>query len=252
MKLSQASDLVMSLKGAGISCLVIMWAMRKSKRNWNRNDLATHTGWSRESVAMGLERLTIRGLTLRTNFENWQLSENGYQLNFDDLKIHAASQENGNANYLRVENFDSEVGGGFKKDSIHEHDIDSLKQVVLRVENFDSRANHEPSTYALIDHLILVGCTEKKAEEAILAALKLDPDPKRIELRILYWRGFLTTQKPVGHAGYLIAKRVSEGRDPHPDFRLNSMPASHNELKELIYDCERSYQNDETNTEAPT
>lgn len=243
MKLSQASDLVMSLKGAGISCLVIMWAMRKNKRNWNRNDLATHTGWSRESVAMGLERLTIRGLTLRTNFENWQLSDNGYQLNFADLPSPDPNAENGNANYMRVENFDSHGGGGFKENHELTHDMESLKPLLLGVENIDSKANHEPLSYRLIEKLISYGAAPKTATSAIETAIQREKNLGRIEARILWWRGYTAKQDGLKHPGNLIAARVGAGINTPADFSTKDFPWKLNELQTELEDLERSLNN---------
>lgn len=252
MKLSQASDLVMSLKGAGISCLVIMWAMRKNKRNWNRNDLATHTGWSRESVAMGLERLTIRGLTLRTNFENWQLSENGFQLNFSDLP----AQENPNENMETRTTSESKNstlnGSGFKEIESYMHDKESLKPLLTRVENIDSHVVRNPIFERLENHLILCGAAPKAASVAIVEALAREKNWKRVEASILWLRGYVATQSSIKHAGNFIAASIRENRPVPIDFTLGDFPNKLFDLRNELEDLERSLKDDEADPELPS
>jgi len=244
MKLAQASDLVMSLKGAGVSVLVLMWAMRKNKRNWSRNQLATYTGWSRPTVATGLERLHLRGLVTRTNAETWQLSDMGHQLNFDDFYADQITAENMESRTTSESKILTLSGGGFKENHDDQHDMESLKPLLIGVKNFDSRANHEPSTYGLDSLLISYGAAPKTAISAITTALEREPNPERVRLRVLYWRAYTATQDGLKHPGNLIAARVGSGTDTPADFTSKDVPWKLNGLQLELENLERSLNND--------
>jgi len=240
MKLAQASDLVMSLKGAGVSILILMWAMRKNRRNWSRDDLATHTGWSRETVAIGLKRLALRQLVVRMNAETWQLSDNGFQLNFGDLPAADPTAENVESRTTSESKISTLSGGGFKENHDITHDMESLKPPLIGVENFDSRANHEPSTYGLDSLLISYGAAPKTAISAVTMALDREPNWERVKLRILYWRAYTATQNGLKHPGNLIAARVGEGIETPAEFTPADIPWRLNDLKSELEDLERS------------
>lgn len=239
MRLLDASQKIMALKGAALSCLLLMWLMRKSRQTWNVKQLATLTGWSRESVSTGLNRLQLAALVARMDYESWQLTDKGKELDFEPASQgQNGSSPDGNANYLKAKIFDSR-SSSFKESNMYLNDSLTHEQLQLKVENFDFGIIRDSIFERLTNHLISCGCSPEIAQNAILAALPKAHNWREIEIRILYWRGYVATQKSIGHAGNLIAKRISQGLGPPVDFSLADFPDKLFDLKQEIEDLEQ-------------
>ena len=234
MELREASAFAMSLKGAAFSCLFFMYAMRHDRRNWTRNELADLTGWSRERVATGLRRLAVHGLVFQQNYESWQLTDAGYQLELENLRVSLNDSE---SQFKRLSGSSSSL----KNHDMHEQH-DSLKPPLLRVSLNDSQQIPDPIFDELVQALIRCGAAPKTATKAIDKALAAGTDPKEIELRILWWRGYCLTRNGMDHPGNLIAARVGDSIDTPVDFEARDIPHRFSELREDLEEFERQYQ----------
>lgn len=220
INLADASAFVTKLKGAAMSCLVLMWAMKETRSNWNRNELATLTGWSRENVSQGLQRLALHRLVARQNYETWQLTDMGYQFNFANLKCQPDSREP-----LRVDIFDSQRrSGGFKLiESINSKDTYKQpplqQQNFLRVENFDSQENR-PTGQLVFDWLtsLLIrkcGAPPQNAQSAINQALAGGAEPETIIQNVMGWLAYCQSQHGRGlRPAIFIPTRIGQGLPP--------------------------------------
>jgi hypothetical protein len=231
MKLQDTSTFLINFKGAALSTFILMWTMRKKQRNWTRNNLADLTGWNRESVAQGLRRLLLHGYVARLNYETWQLTDLGSQLDFDDLKILNEP--------LRVDIIDSHNSSSLKNHD-HEYVLNHDKEPLQpRVDNIDSHVVRETTNEALFHELISYGSTPAKAHEAISQALATEPNKNKIRLRILWWRVYCAAHKSIGFPGNLIAARVAAGIDTPKDFSVRDIPDRFYELGQEIEDLQR-------------
>jgi hypothetical protein len=243
--LGDVSTFVTYFKGAALSCLILMWVMRDIRRNWSRDDLAMLTGYNPKTVAIGLQRLVLKKLVARLNYEVWQLTDRGYQFSFDEL--------------LRVRNLDSEspnYGLSGSSSSIlinHDmHDMHELKQqplLPLRVQNTDSDVVRDSTVHPDRDRLIKLlthrcGCTPQKAAKAVETALAAGIDPLHLEIRALWWLGYCLSSEGQGikAKGIYIAERVEQDI-PCPDyFDLRDIPDRYENLKTEIEELSRKYE----------
>lgn len=244
MKIKDASQLITQLKGSALSCLVLMFVLRKNRRNWSTKQLSVLTGWSKDSVSNGLKKLVLNNFVLRLDFETWQLTDMGYQLTFDAATLgDSATNGNGNANYMKAENFDFGSSGYINHDMGHEN-MNNIQLLLPKAENFDFEIVRNSIFERLERHLILCGTSPDLAQKAIITALPLAKNWREIEIRILFWRGYCATQKDLKHAGNLIAKRISQGIDPPIDFSLNDFPDKLFDLRQEISDLQEELNHD--------
>lgn len=231
MELAEASSFCKTFKGAALSCLILMWAVRHSRRNFTRDDLARLTGYSRPTVADGLTQLEMQGLAFRVSRYQWQLTDQGFQLSLDQA---------GSQNFLLGEskNLTPVV---LDKNHVHEP-IDLHEQQVplpSGVKKFDSDPLRETTFEGLAQELVTCGCSPLTAREAIVEALGQETSAKELELRILWWRVYCLAHPKIGHAGNLIAARVAKGIDKPKDFGIRDIPDRFYELGQEIEDLER-------------
>jgi hypothetical protein len=231
MELKQATAFVMSLKGAALSCLFLMYAQRDERRNWTRNDLADLTGWSRERVATGLRRLAVHELVFQQNRSNWQLTDMGYQL---VLEKPGVSLNDSQSQFLN----DSVVVG--LNTCINTYHGDHEPQPLpAGVSLNDSAESAEPIFRELVQQLVECGAAPDKAREAILQAWVGEVSNLDVELNILWWRAYCVSRNGIPYPGGLIAARVAEGIKKPKDFQLRDIPERHAELRQDIEDLQR-------------
>lgn len=265
MQLPEASAFVKTFKGAALSCLILMWAVRHRRRNWTRDDLARLTGWSRETVADGLSQLELQGLAVRVGRYQWQLTDVGFQLSFDQRgveKIDSGATAARPYPTLGVEKIDSnptlgvdKIDSGsssFKESHDHGHDHGlKLPLPPSGVEKIDSPAFRDSISAGLADQLIRCGSSPMNASDAIRQALATGAGPKEIELRILWWRVYCLAHKSIQHPGNLIAARVGQGHDKPDDFGLNEIPDKYFDFRQELEDLEREVERARQNGSGP-
>jgi len=234
MELVEATEFVMSLRGAGVACLVFMYALRDTRRHFTRNDLADFTGYSRPAVATGLRRLEAKGLVFRENYESWQLTDVGYQLSFENLRVKSNDSE---SHFILL----SGGSSGLKNHDMHEQH-DSLNHHHLRVKSNDSQQNSDPIFEDLVSSLISAGASPAKARAAIDQAFAGEVSDQDIQRRILWWRAYCVSHNSMKFPGNLIAARVATATDTPADFRLKDIPHQFSELRDELEDFERQYQ----------
>lgn len=253
MQLSEAATLCKNFKGAALSCLILMWATRKERQNWTRDDLASLTGYSRPTTADGLSRLEFHGFVIRIGRYMWQLTDDGFQLSF------GGDFASGESNFLTprvgLENWSDQsesknltpevknfyFGSSSFKDT-HDHEHESFKELLLPpngVKNFDSPPFRETIFDGLAQQLVSCGCSPKNARDAIVQALSRETSAKEIELRIMWWRAYCAAHPKIDHPGNLIAARVAKGIDKPSDFGIRDIPDRYYELGQQIEDLQR-------------
>jgi len=256
MELAEMSAMCRTYKGAALSCLILMWGVRHSRRNFTRDDLARLTGWSRETVADGLYQLELNGLVVRLGRYQWQLTDQGFQLSFDQRGVEKI--DSGRSVGVGLENWSDQsesiistpgvdiIDSGSSSLKSHVHERISLKKELLLQQNgvdkIDSDPLRESMLEGLVEQLIRCGSAPLNAREAIQQALEAGSDPKEIELRIFWWRCYCVTYKDIKFPGNLIAARVAAGIDTPEDFRIKDIPHPHYELGQQLEDLQRAFE----------
>jgi len=234
MQLKDISTFVTIFKGAALSCLNLMWAMRQVKRNFTRNDLADLTGWKQESVAQGLRRLHLHGLVIRIDRQTWQLADLDFAAGF--------LLDDGITNYVRVDFIDSEHGSSLNNSHDMHESHEDLNPPPCGVDKIDSGVVRDPIFDDLVVQLIRCGAAPKTAREAIDQAWTGDTSDQDIKRRILWWRCYCLTYNGVKFPGNLVAARVAASIDTPVDFEPRDIPPRFSELREELEDFERQYQ----------
>jgi hypothetical protein len=183
-----------TLKGAGLSCLFVLSAIREPM---TIKELAAYTGYDRKSVAVAMDKLETLELAEKTPGDRWLCSENPNPVCCRFINIESMLLDSLTLKQPQQTN-NLPPGGG-------------------RI------SEHSPIPAAEISHLITklvkASCPKQTAEEAITAALHAR-SPAAIEAEIDHWLAYCRSPagKTIKVRGAFVASKIKNGEaPPEPD-----------------------------------